>query len=209
MKGLLLKDWYMMKKYMRSYLALLIIFVVVSFADSNNMFFVYYPCLLSGMVPTSLLAYDERSKWDLYAGTLPCTRAQIVSAKYLLGALLLLVVVLITAVVRGIHMIATARFEWKGYLMLLQMLLILGCITSSITLPCMFRFGVEKGRIAYYVMIGAVCTGSVIASSLFRGAMQMGTNYGLPLALLCLAAVGIYALSWYLSIRFYEKRELK
>lgn len=208
MKGLLLKDWYMIKKYMRSYLLLLFIFVAVSFADSNNTFFVYYPCLISGMIPTSLLAYDERSKWDLYAGTLPCTRAQIVSAKYLLGALLL-AVVLITAVVQGFHMAGGDEGEWTGYLMLLQMLLILGCVTSSITLPFMFKFGVEKGRAAYYVMIGVVCGGSVMASSLFREAMQMGITYGLTLPLLCLAAMGLYALSWYLSIRFYEKRELK
>lgn len=209
MKGLLLKDWYMMKKYMRSYFLLLVVFVAVSFADDSNMFFVYYPCLISGMIPTSLLAYDERSKWDVYAGTLPCSRAQIVSAKYLVGALLLMAVMVLTAVVQAVHMLSVSRFEWSGYLILLQMLLILGCISSSVTMPFMFKYGVEKGRIAYYVMIAMVCGGSVAASSVFRGAMAVGAGYGLPLALLTLAAMGVYALSWRLSIRFYEKRELK
>ena len=209
MKGLLLKDWYMMKKYMRSYFLLLVVFVAVSFADDSNMFFVDYPCLISGMMPTSRLAYDERSKWDVYAGTLPCTWEQIVSDKYLVRALLLMAVMVLTAVVQAVQMLSVSRFEWSGYLMLLQMLLILGCISSSVTMPFMFKYGVEKGRIAYYVMIAMVCGGSVAASSVLRSAMEMGAGYGLPLALLTLAAIGVYALSWRLSIRFYEKRELK
>ena len=60
MKGLLLKDFYMAAKYCRA-------------------------CLLCGMIPVNLLAYDERSRWLEYSGTLPYTKAQIVSGKYLVG----------------------------------------------------------------------------------------------------------------------------
>ena len=209
MKGLLLKDWYMMKKYMRSYLVLLIVFVAVSFTDATNMFFVYYPCMLTGMVTVNLLAYDERSKWDVYAGTLPCTRRQVVSAKYLLGILLQLLLLAVTAAVQGFHMIGAEQPERTGFVVLLEMLVILSCITSSITMPFMFKFGVEKGRMAYYVMIGVVSGGSVLAASVSRRAMQVEVSNSIALPLLTLAAIGVYALSWWLSIRFYEKRELK
>lgn len=209
MKGLLLKDLYMMRKYMRSYLILLIVFAAISVVDSDNMFFAFYPSLLSGMVPASLLAYDERSKWDVYVGTMPCTRAQIVSAKYVLGALLQVLVILLSVIVQGIHMTAAGTFDWSGFMAMVQMLLILGCLASSITLPFMFKFGVEKGRMAYYVMVGLVCGGSAIGASMFRDKMQMEAVSNLPLVLLSLTAVGVYALSWVLSIRFYEKRELK
>ena len=36
MKGLLLKDWYMLKKYCRSYLFVLVIFLAVSIFDTDN-----------------------------------------------------------------------------------------------------------------------------------------------------------------------------
>lgn len=209
MKGLLLKDLYMMKRYMRSYLLMMVLFMAIAAMDPGNMFFVYYPCILSGMVPTSLLGYDERSKWDMFAGTLPCTRAQIVSVKYLLGVILQLLVLALTAIAQGVTMLRSGSWDWAGYLILLEMLVMLGCVSSSVTLPFMFKFGVEKGRMAYYVMIGLVCAGSGVAGSLFNSGIQYipGSNVVMPL--LTLAAMGIYALSWWLSIRFYEKRELK
>ena len=85
MKGLLLKDWYMMKKYCRYYLFVSIGFIILSMISSGNMFFVSYPCLLCGMIPVNLLGYDERSRWTEYVGTFPYTKTQIVSAKYLIG----------------------------------------------------------------------------------------------------------------------------
>ena len=87
MKGLLLKDWYMMKKYCRSYVLIAVVFIALSLVSSGNMFFVFYPCLLCGIIPVNLLGYDERSRWMQYSGTLPYTKRQIVSAKYLIGLL--------------------------------------------------------------------------------------------------------------------------
>ena len=55
MKGLLLKDWYMMKKYCRPYLVLAVVFIAVSLFSDYNMVFVFYPCLLCGIIPVSLL----------------------------------------------------------------------------------------------------------------------------------------------------------
>ena len=87
MKGLLLKDLYMMKSYCRSYLLIAVVFTAVSLIGKDNMFFMFYPCLLCGMIPVNLLAYDERSRFIRYGDTLPYKRAQIVSAKYLIGLL--------------------------------------------------------------------------------------------------------------------------
>ena len=104
MKGLLLKDWYMMRKYCRIYLVICLGFLFLSLMDSENMFFVFYPCLLTGIVPVNLLAYDERSRWLQYSGTLPYTRAQIVSGKYLIGLLIQAAVLSATGIVQSIRM---------------------------------------------------------------------------------------------------------
>ena len=81
-------------------------------------------------------------------------------------------------------------------------------IASSISLPFMFKWGVEKGRMAYYITIGVVCGGSVVATSLFQSQLQEPIFIQRDMSLLGLLGVGIYALSWYLSIVFYKKREL-
>lgn len=207
MKGLILKDLYMAKKYFRSFLLLIILFLGMALVDQGNLFFVFYPCLLSGMIPVTLLAYDEQAKWDVYAGTLPVTRAQVVSAKYLIGLMAQAAVILLVAVSQGIRNAVTHWLPWGEYLDMMYMLVFISGFASSITLPFMFKLGVEKGRMAYYVMIGVVAGGSAMLSGIFAegGAISIPTL--LP-PVMALAAVGIVALSWQLSIRFYEKKEL-
>lgn len=208
MKGLLLKDFYMTLKYCRAYLLIVAVFILVSFAGDDNLFFVFYPCLLTGMIPVTLLAYDERSKWNEYCGTLPYSKAQIVSAKYLMGLFTQIFVLTLSAIAQAVKMNLTGTFVLSSYLVMMTILFIMSCVASSISLPFMFKLGVEKGRIAYFVMIGFVCAGSVAASSIFRTSLQTTISFSGILPLICITAVAIYALSWYLSIVFYKKREI-
>ena len=208
MKGLLLKDWYMMKKYCRYYLFVSIGFIILSMISSGNMFFVFYPCLLAGTVPVNLLGYDERSRWTEYVGTLPYTKTQIVSAKYLIGLFTQIALLTVICIAQGVKMGIEGTFVLKEFLLLMMLLLIMASVASSLTLPFVFKYGVEKGRAAYYVMIGVVCAGSIIATSIFKEGLQneMQLNAVLPIA--CLVGIGIYVLSWYLSVVFYKKKEM-
>lgn len=208
MKGLLLKDWYMMKKYCRAYLVIAVVFIAVSLVNTDNMFFLFYPCMFCGMIPDNLLAYDERSRWMQYSGTLPYTRAQIVSAKYLLGLLTQVVILVLTGIAQGVKMTVSGTFVFSDFLVLMLLLLTVSTLTSSISLPFFFKLGVEKGRTAYYAMIGFVCGASVLASSLLNAQTEMEIQPNLLLVVLPLIGICVYALSWYLSIVFYKKREL-
>lgn len=208
MKGLLLKDWYMTKKYCRSYLLICVCFVILSLASEGNMFFVFYPCLLCGMIPVNLLGYDERSRWTEYSGALPYTRAQIVSAKYLIGLFAQIAVLAVNSIAQGIKMTVDGSFVLTEFLVLVMMLLIMSTVTSSLTLPFVFKLGVEKGRSVYFVTVGLVCAVSIVASNLFSDGLQAEIELNAILPVICLIGIGIYALSWYLSVAFYKKREL-
>jgi ABC-type transport system involved in multi-copper enzyme maturation permease subunit len=208
MKGLLLKDWYMMKKYCRAYLLIAVVFIAVSLGNEGDMFFVFYPCLLCGMIPVNLLGYDERSRWIQYSGTLPYTRTQLVSAKYLIGLFAQMAMVIVTGIVQAVKMSINGNFVWNDFIVLILLLLIVATLTSSISLPFIFKLGVESGRTAYYVMVGFVCAASVVASRLFVGKMQAEIEPNMFLVILALVGVGVYVLSWYLSIVFYKKREI-
>jgi hypothetical protein len=93
-------------------------------------------------------------------------------------------------------------------MILMMMLFIMSLFASSMTLPFMFKLGVEKGRMAYYIMIGIVCGGSVPFSRLLSSDLSAQITFNSVLPLTCLIGIGIYALSWYLSVIFYKKREL-
>lgn len=208
MKGLLLKDWYMVKEYCRTYLLIAVGFIALSFFSDNNMFFVFYPCMLCGMIPVNLLAYDERSRWMQYSGTLPYTKKQIVSGKYLIGLLAQLAILIATGVGQVVKMSVAGGFVFGDFAVLMLLLLIVSTLSSSISLPFVFKLGVEKGRTAYYIMIGFVCGASVLASSIFRGQLMTEIQPNLILAVIAIVGIGVYILSWYLSVSFFRKREI-
>ncbi len=208
MKGLLLKDWYMMKKYCKAYLLIAMLFLVVSCVDEDN-FYLFYPCLLCGMIPVNLLSYDERSGWIHYSGTLPYTKMQIVSAKYLIGLFSVLAVMAVTGIVQAVKMnIVNGGFALSDYIITLVLMWVMAIACFSLCLPFVFLLGVEKGRIVYFFMIGIFCGGIAVTDSLPIGISLSKFTPNLLLSGLVLFGIGLCALSWYLSVVFYRKREL-
>lgn len=208
MKALLLKDYYMLKKYGKAFLVIELVFLLLSLMPSDNMFFVYYPCMLCGMIPVSLMSYDEKSKWDAYCSVLPYTNAQIVSAKYIFGLIIQVLLLVITGITQTVKMSMEGAFHPGQFLLMMTIPVMLSCLSTGGCLPFLFKFGVEKGKAAYFGMIGVICAGSAIAAQLMNLNTKIEVGFGLVMFLVVLAAIGLYALSWYLSIRFYEKREI-
>lgn len=208
MKGLILKDLYMMRKYCKRYLIIVAFFIAISLLETENLLFIFYPCMVCGMIPVTLLSYDEHSGWQRYSATLPYTPTQIVSGKYLISIGVQVAVLIITGAAQAIRMSLYGGFVIGEYLVLMMLLLLMSLIASSMCLPFMFKMGVEKGRITYYIMIALVCAGSVVSSKLFSFDSSAPIKPNGILPMLCLAAVAIYALSWYLSVVFYKKLEI-
>lgn len=208
MKGLLLKDWYMMKKYCRHHLLVGIGFAALSLLSSGNMFFAFYSCLLYGMIPINLIGYDERSHWIEYSGTLPYTKTQIVSAKYLIGLFVQIAMLIVVCAVQGVKMSINGNFALNSFIILMLLILTATIFTSSIALPLIFKLGVEKGRMAQYMMLGVACAGSIAAHGIANTTSQSEIQLNGILPILCLIVIGLYALSWYLSVLFYKKREI-
>lgn len=208
MKGLLLKDLYMIRAYCRSFILIAAVFIAVSFTQDGNMFFVIYPCILASMIPVTLLSYDEKSHWILYSGALPCSRAQQVSAKYLIGLIAQIAILVVSAIGQAVRMASTGTLDADPFTALLFLLLIVTMLPPALTLPFVFAFGAEKGRIAYYVVIGMACAAGIILSRIFVRDLPKQVTMNAALPVMGIAVVGLYALSWYLSIVLYRRRDL-
>ena len=82
-----------------------------------------------------------------------------------------------------------------------------GLCILAISLPVMFRFGVEKGRMAMFLIIFLVCgTAGAISSIAVSGDGAKFSFHGPALAILLIAAVVLTAVSVPLSQRFYRQR---
>ena len=209
MKGLLLKDFYMTWKYCKLYLLIAAFSIVMLFTEEGkDTFFIMYSCILCGLIPVNLLAYDERSRWVQYSAALPYTRGQIVSSKYLIGLMAQTAMALVIGLAQAVKTAMYGGFFQAGELLAAPLTaLALTCALSSIIFPFVFKLGVEKGRIVFYVMIGAMCGGIVLAADLVSSPSGAQTMMSVFPVFVCCGGL-IYALSWYLSIIFYKKREL-
>ena len=127
----------------------------------------------------------------------------------MIGLLTQLTVLIATGFAQTVKMIIARNFVPGDFAVLMLLMLIVSTLTSSICLPCVFKLGVEKGRTAYYIMIGFVCGASVLASSILRGQLMSEIQPNLILALIALIGICVYILSWYLSVVFFKKREIQ
>jgi len=200
MKGLLLKDWYLTTKYMRSLILISLVFAVMSVVSPENSFFRVYPAVMFAMIPVSLYSYDDREKWTVYAQAFPVSRAQYVTEKYLFGAICTAALVTLLTV---LHLVTGT----DGIDGAVTLSLFLGLVSASLMLPILFRFGAEKGRIAYLVFIGVICGGGA-ALSISASSAGDFTAVPSPNLRLCAGAIVLYIASWRLSIALYNRREL-
>lgn len=207
MKGLLLKDWYMVLKYCKAYLLISLVFIGASVMSDDNFFFILYPSFFCAMIPVTLLGYDERSKWDQYCAAFPYTKAQIVSSKYLIGLATQVGILLLSAVIQGIRMQVNGVFSWESFGISLSVVATISFLAPVVSLPPIFRWGVEKGRMAYYISIVLICTISGIVVNICDITVLGTLPNRATMLLLGLASLVAFGVSWYLSILFYKKKE--
>ena len=160
MKGLLLKDAYQMWSYTRWIILASVAMMLMGtfFMKEGSNFFMLYGGLLLGILPMTLLAYDQNGRFSAYSAALPVTKEQIVGGKYLIG-----LCGMVLAELLSMATLAAAQLLWGtvtvqitvATLLQVAMLTLLGNI---ILLPLAYRLGYQKARYAYYLCIGLLAS---------------------------------------------------
>lgn len=203
MKGLILKDLYMMRKYNMSFLLIFAVFMVVSFFGGENSFFTVYPVLLAGILPVNLIAYDEKSKWMSYAVVFPYSRRQIVTVKYIITAVVYAVILLLTFVVQWLKATVYGG-DISDNVSIISVLAPVGIMPSAVMLPLIFKLGVEKGRIVYILGICIICA----LIPMFTMSEDISIDIGAAQLMIIIIPILLFIFSWFVSVRVFEKREL-
>ena len=209
MKALIYKDLLAVWKYCRTHIFMCAAFLTSSIFVEEYSFLQMYPLIFMGMLVNTLIAYDERDKWDRQVLTMPVTRKQYVSAKYLTGLILQGVVLLLTAGAHALQLHLAKSLVWDAFWMDIAMLVVLAVSAPSLILPFIFKNGSEKGRLAYLIVFGTlfalVAAGGVVLEKL--GVVMVPTE--IPMGIISVvAAVVLYPASWALSVHWYGRREL-
>lgn len=198
MSALILKDGYVLLKQMKFFLVFILITAVIP-GSSTYLFGIVYVAML----PYTALAYDERSKWDQLAGMMPYSVGDIVMSKYVLGWVLVGGTAVLTYLIR----LLLSLVNQSGAVSPVELLVAASGATMvmALTMPFMFRFGVERGRIIYTIAFVGLAVGF---GSFVIALADAPSNRGLlqSLALVTpVVTVAVNAVSAYLSVKMYRK----
>ena len=205
MKGLFYKETRCLWQYGKSYILMVAVFFGLSMVNDGggiNTMWLLYPVFLLASLPASLLNADEKDGWMMYCETLPVTRRQIVTVKYVICAILAAAVTLLAiaaALVRG-QLDPAFRAELKT---LLPLMPLTGLTAPALMFPAMFRLGAIKGRTVYIsvvILVAAACAVLVIADGASARAVPFALSLVIPLA--------VFVGSWALSVKWFRAREL-
>lgn len=214
MKGLILKDLYTIYGYRKQYALTLGFMLIWAFLMQNTGFFAIYFLILGGMLVLTSMSTDESTHFNRLALTMPISPGMLVKSKYILLIITMgcgtIIAALLSAICQSIFGSWTADLEWQGMLLVAVLFL----ATYSITLPIIFKIGVEKARYIYIAVMLAFALIVLGAVSLLE---KLGINVEQYMisdtdsSFLVLVLVGISALalmfSYLSSIKVIKKKE--
>lgn len=163
MKGLILKDFYLLKQLKTTFGIMFILSVIILFANEkgdNLQFIIGYMTIIGAMSVVNTISYDETNNSNLFLMTLPISKKLYTIEKYCFGTIIGIMFWAVSLVITTICIIIKqVDIIWIEYLIISVSLLGLLFILLSIMIPIELKFGAEKGRIIIICTIMAVAFG--------------------------------------------------
>ena len=157
MISILLKDLYVITKQLKIYL---VIISVIALTTGETMS--AFAILLGAALPMTAIAYDEHSKWNELAAMMPYSKFDLVFGKYLLGYLCMFGAALIVFVGQIVGK-SSVVMPTKDGMNVLLFAVVGGLIFIAINTPILFKFGSEKGRFVFIIIMALVgASGSIL-----------------------------------------------
>ncbi|MGN0250280.1 MAG: ABC-2 transporter permease [Oliverpabstia sp.] len=217
MKGLLIKDFKLMKNQKQFFLMILFFCIFFIVINGNPAFMISYLMIMCSFFTLSTISYDDFDHGMGYIFTLPVTRKIYVTEKYVFGLLssaaaaVLSLIVLFAFLVTGYMDISIGELlsEVVGSMVVVLLIMIL-------MIPVQLKFGSEKGRVPMLaVMAGAAAIGFAVIKIL--NAMNISVtevmdmvikNYPTLLAVGLCILLGIASIiSFVVSLRIMRKKQ--
>lgn len=212
MKGLMLKELYLIKNFAKQYVLFLVLMAAWSIMVHNISFVATYIMVLGSSLILSTTSMDELVSFNRFAVTMPIDGKKIVKSKY---TVLFLTVglgeVLVWLFDRAVNLLADGKMEMiDGEGMIVMVALFLSA--NAISIPVMFKVGVTKSRYTYLavmITIGFIILGGYKASEMAGipiDDMLNGIESMLNL-ITSVIAVLIVIVSYLISVKIVQKKE--
>lgn len=209
MKSLIMKDMMNLRKYFKTIAIFVVLYSFITFSMDDISFISGMITMLFMMIPITSFAYDQNSKWDLFALTLPISRKDIVFCKYLLsigfigaGALMSIIIGLAIMLIKNSGII-----DIKMQFIIAYTLFAVGIVFISILLPLIYKYGVEKSRIMMFIVF-LIPTILILLLSRIGVPMPTETDLLVLLKISPIILLLILILSFLLSYKLFRAKDL-
>lgn len=216
MKGLLEKDLRLMISRKQSILIFIVASIFVAFTMEGS-FVVSYLTMLFTVIAISTLSYDEYDNGFAFLMTLPFSRKTYVREKYIFTLFAEITAWIVSVILYyAVNMIKGVRLDLLSEAPVLLMYLPLLFLMACMMLPIQFRFGAEKSRTAYFIVIGGLAVLLFIVFKLIGSGdgsidiIETALSFLFsPVGIITVTAVFLIlvAVSYLLSVRIMEKKE--
>jgi len=209
MKALLIKEFLATWNQGRFMMLIALIYCIMAVTGSGY-FFAGFSVIFMSMLPITVMGWDEKSKWDNYALTMPYSRKDMVLSKYVFSivcAFVAIIVYLIATIVKWYF--AKQPFEFGSLINETLLMLSAGLFFSAVNFPIMFKFGVDKGRL-WFILFTLILAGGIGSLMTFIEADPMlieNLSQRVTPIMLLVISIGMLITSAVFSIKIYEKRE--
>lgn len=173
MKGLLIKDFRLMRGQRTFFLAIIAISILTAVTSSNILFAISFLGFVCPMFVLSSISYDEFDNGNAFLFSLPITRKGYVFEKYIFGLILSIAALIFSTAVCLIISVIKNTVSINEIFITALTVFPAELLILSLMLPFQLKFGAEKGRIAIIAVLGGV---SVIGVLLAKAAEAMNIN---------------------------------
>ena len=215
MIGLITKDFLVMRKTLMSYLTLVVLYIVLAYLDLFDYgFIITFIQMVLAVMPISAFAYDELTKWDRYAMSLPLGRSGVVRARYLF--VLALTLLTVAAGLAGTALLyLTHQSDPLEMFVTLMVSTTIGLLIPTILLPLSYKLGPERARPFLYaiVFIPTIAVVLLVKAGVLDMSLLKGMDLLAPTALaggavlLPLAGLAALGVSYLISCRIAAGKE--
>ena len=203
MSGLMMKDLFNLRPMAKTLILMFFIFGII-FIPMGNVMTVYFLLMIfAALLPMTSLTMDDLAKWDRYALTMPVTRKDIVTSKYLLMIIFFCVSIVISGIIAGVSYYLMPQNATPLWLIVLVGSL--GLFYGALLFPLLYKFGSEKARYMMFVLMAVI--GILLVGWFALFGESVTGNLLIYILITAAVSVAAFIASYFVSVRLYEKKE--
>lgn len=219
MKGMLIKDLCLLKGQKSFFLILCVMVCFFLGVTDQYEFGIGYLIVMMGMIALTTINYDEYDNGNSFLFTLPISRKGYVREKYIFY-MLATVLAWVIAMLAGIAVImikGRGREELMITVFVSAATLGVGMLMGGLALPLQLKFGSDKRQIAMIAAFGIIFFSGYFGTKIIEASglevielLEMLGKFSLTgwIVIGIAIVLGLYFISYLVSVRIMEKREL-